>query len=173
VLASAEHRQQYDKRGLAALGGSEYKLLHDFIARGEARTVCNATFYSVHSRIVRANGHCTCKRAVAIVRLCWSSHAPKAAVTTRYPRGGLKGRAQAVACGSALGVALDKIVSGLDTCIVIMAAVHAQGAAAVIGEAGDDISTVLGLEFGEAVTGSACTVTTGAQGTCPDCKVRL
>jgi hypothetical protein len=39
VLASAEHRQQYDKRGLAALGGSEYKLLHDFMARGEGRSV--------------------------------------------------------------------------------------------------------------------------------------
>ncbi|KAF6254239.1 hypothetical protein COO60DRAFT_1703432 [Scenedesmus sp. NREL 46B-D3] len=72
VLASAEQRQQYDARGLAALGGGQYKLLHDFMAR-----------------------------------------------------------------------------------------VHAQGAAAVIGEAGGDISTVLGLEFGEAVTGSACTVTTG------------
>jgi hypothetical protein len=56
--------------------------------------------------------------------------------------------------------------------VVVPAAVHAQGAAAVIGEAGDDISTVLGLEFGEAVTGSACIVTTGALGTCPDCKVR-
>jgi hypothetical protein len=53
-----------------------------------------------------------------------------------------------------------------------MSAVHAQGAAAVIGEAGGDISTVLGLEFQEAVTGSACTVTTAALGTCPDCQVR-
>uniref|UniRef100_A0A383W3X5 J domain-containing protein n=1 Tax=Tetradesmus obliquus TaxID=3088 RepID=A0A383W3X5_TETOB len=81
VLGSAEQRQQYDARGLAALGGGEYKLLQD-----------------------------------------------------------------------------------------LMAKVHAQGAAAVIGEAGADISTVLGLEFQEAVTGSACTVTTAALGTCPDCK---
>ncbi|WIA17029.1 hypothetical protein OEZ85_013938 [Tetradesmus obliquus] len=81
VLGSAEQRQQYDARGLAALGGGEYKLLQD-----------------------------------------------------------------------------------------LMAKVHAQGAAAVVGEAGADISTVLGLEFQEAVTGSACTVTTAALGTCPDCK---
>ncbi|WIA37271.1 hypothetical protein OEZ86_014214 [Tetradesmus obliquus] len=81
VLGSAEQRQQYDARGLAALGGGEYKLLQDFMAK-----------------------------------------------------------------------------------------VHAQGVAAVIGEAGADISTVLGLEFQEAVTGSACTVTTAALGTCPDCK---
>lgn len=30
---------------------------------------------------------------------------------------------------------------------------------------------MLGLEFNEAVTGATCTVTTGALGTCPDCKV--
>lgn len=35
VLGSAEERQRYDARGLAALGGSKYKLLQDFMAKGE------------------------------------------------------------------------------------------------------------------------------------------
>lgn len=58
---------------------------------------------------------------------------------------------------------------GFDRCF----AVRLQGAAAVFGEAGGNISTVLGLEFSDSVTGSSCTVTTGALGTCPDCKVLM
>jgi hypothetical protein len=60
----------------------------------------------------------------------------------------------------------------LAACVCLFSpAVRAGGVAVLQSEPGADISTVLGLEFNEAVTGATCTVTTGALGTCPDCKV--
>jgi hypothetical protein len=80
VLASAEHRQQYDKRGLAALGGSGYKLLHDFMARGEARCV-----------------HPNRQLQLCIPASLWSSHGCAAAVVmaTGWVRWLIAGRALA------------------------------------------------------------------------------
>ena len=51
-------------------------------------------------------------------------------------------------------------------------AARSQGVSAVLGEPGGELSTVLGLAFNEAVTGSAATVTLDVLGPCPDCQVR-
>lgn len=50
-------------------------------------------------------------------------------------------------------------------------AARAQGVSSVLGEPGSDLSTVLGLDFNEAITGSAATVTLDVLGPCGDCKV--
>lgn len=50
------------------------------------------------------------------------------------------------------------------------AARNGGGGASLLGERGGDISTVLGVGFSEAVTGSTASVTMGALGACPDCK---
>jgi hypothetical protein len=42
----------------------------------------------------------------------------------------------------------------------------------VLGDPGSDLSTVLGLDFHEAVTGAAASVTLDVMGPCTDCKVR-
>lgn len=50
-------------------------------------------------------------------------------------------------------------------------AARAQGVSSVLGEPGADLSTVLGVDFNEAITGSAATVTLDVLGPCGDCKV--
>jgi hypothetical protein len=52
----------------------------------------------------------------------------------------------------------------------LLFAARAQGVS-VLGEPGSDLSTVLGLDFNEAITGSAATVTLDVLGPCGDCKV--
>lgn len=42
----------------------------------------------------------------------------------------------------------------------------------MLGDPGSDLSTVLGLDFHEAVTGAAASVTVDVMGPCADCKVR-
>lgn len=41
----------------------------------------------------------------------------------------------------------------------------------MLGDPGTDLSTVLGLDFHEAVTGAAASVTLDVMGPCADCKV--
>lgn len=59
----------------------------------------------------------------------------------------------------------------LATAIPGLPPARSQGVSSVLGEPGADLSTVLGLDFNEAVTGSAATVTLDVMGPCGDCKV--
>lgn len=61
-----------------------------------------------------------------------------------------------------------------DTAAVLhLPAARGQGLTSLLGEPGSDLSTVLGVDFNEAVTGSAATVTLDVLGPCGDCKVRM
>jgi hypothetical protein len=65
-----------------------------------------------------------------------------------------------------LGSTHQQVVSGFT-----FPAARAQGVSSVLGEPGSDLSTVLGLDFNEAITGSPATVTLDVLGPCGDCKV--
>lgn len=57
--------------------------------------------------------------------------------------------------------------------VLCLPAARGQGLTSLLGEPGSDLSTVLGVDFSEAVTGSAATVTLDVLGPCGDCKVRM